>query len=269
LSTDRSPAVAGTFYPASPVALRNMVIEMLADSASASTTHKPMAIIVPHAGYIYSGLIAAQAYASIKQSSKNINRVVLLGPAHRVAVRGMALSSADNFKTPLGTIPLDKEVCAKLVSLPQVAFNDHAHELEHSLEVQLPFLQVLLGEFKLVPIVVGDANPEDVYSVLDFFSKSLFEDQDTLLVISTDLSHFESYEMALKHDRNTSTAIENLQYEHINYGDACGRNPLNGLLYFAREKNLHIQNIALQNSGDTSGDHDRVVGYGAYVCNSA
>lgn len=265
MSTDRNPAVAGTFYPASPNELRGMVQGMLAESAGTVTVNNPKAIIVPHAGYVYSGLVAAQAYASIRQSAKNINQVVLLGPAHRVAVSGMALSSADNFQTPLGAIPLDKEACVQLALLPQVAFNDNAHELEHSLEVQLPFLQELLDDFKLVPIVVGETSPEDVYAVLNYFSDNLSAGNNTLLVISTDLSHFENYEMASSHDRKTSESIENLKYENINDGDACGRNPLNGLLYFAREKNLHIQNLALKNSGDTSGDHDRVVGYGAYV----
>ena len=271
MSTDRSPAVAGTFYPSSPVALRNMVEGMLVESAvlnnkaNLATTNKPGALIVPHAGYVYSGLVAAQAYASIRQSAKEINRVVLLGPAHRVALRGMALSSADNFQTPLGAIPLDKAANTRLVLLPQVAVNDDAHALEHSLEVQLPFLQTVLDEFKLVPIVVGESSPEDVYTVLDYFSNNISGDKNTLIVISTDLSHFESYENATCHDRKTSQSIEGLKYENIQYGDACGRNPLNGLLYFARKKNLRIQNLALQNSGDVSGDRDRVVGYGAYV----
>lgn len=261
MSIDRSPAVAGTFYPSNPVALRDMVRRMLADSNGQTSIKKPKAIIVPHAGYVYSGMVAARAYASISDIKKSIQRVVLLGPAHRVAVSGMALSSADNFQTPLGKIPLDNEALQELVSLPQVAVNDNAHELEHSLEVQLPFLQELLGDFKLVPIVVGETNPEDVYAVLEYFS----QDQDTLIVVSTDLSHFENYDAASAHDRKTSLSIEGLKYDEINYGDACGRNPLNGLLYFAKKQNLHIEMLALQNSGDTSGDHERVVGYGAYV----
>jgi len=271
LSTDRSPAVAGTFYPSNPVALRDMVREMLSASAASNNLanvaliKNPDALIVPHAGYVYSGQVAARAYASIQPSANEINRVVLLGPAHRVALRGMALSSADNFQTPLGTIPLDKAANTHLGSLPQVVVNNDAHALEHSLEVQLPFLQEVLGEFKLVPIVVGETSPEDVYTVLNFFSNNVSGDRNTLLVISTDLSHFETYENATSHDRNTNVFIKNLDYENINYGDACGRNPLNGLLYFARKKNLQIQNLALQNSGDVSGEHDRVVGYGAYV----
>lgn len=271
MSTDRSPAVAGTFYPSNPVALRNMVKEMLAASAGSNnlanvaSTKNPGAIIVPHAGYVYSGQVAAQAYAFIRQSANEINRVVLLGPAHRVALRGMALSSADNFQTPLGAIPLDKTANTQLVLLPQVAVNNDAHALEHSLEVQLPFLQEVLHEFKLVPIVVGETSPEDIYTVLNYLSNNINDNEKTLIVISTDLSHFENYENATSHDRNTSESINNLDYENIDYGDACGRNPLNGLLYFARKKNLQIQNLALQNSGDVSGEHDRVVGYGAYV----
>ncbi|MFV1993501.1 MAG: AmmeMemoRadiSam system protein B, partial [Acidiferrobacterales bacterium] len=169
MSTDRSPAAAGTFYPSDPVALRNMVREMLADSVKSNNltnkapTNNPCALIVPHAGFVYSGPVAARAYTCIQQFANEINRVVLLGPAHRVAVRGMALSSADNFQTPLGFIPLDKAANTELALLPQVAVNDDAHALEHSLEVQLPFLQEVLDEFKLVPIVVGDASPEEVY----------------------------------------------------------------------------------------------------------
>jgi len=193
------------------------------------------------------------------------NHQLLLGPAHHVAVQGMALSAADNFLTPLGIIPLDKTANTQLALLPQVVVNDDAHALEHSLEVQLPFLQEVLGEFKLVPIVVGEASPEDIYTVLNYFSNNINDNENTLIVISTDLSHFETYENATSHDRNTSESINNLDYENINYGDACGRNPLNGLLYFARKKNLHIQNLVLKNSGDVSGDRDRVVGYGAYV----
>lgn len=261
MSTVRSPAVAGTFYPSNPVALRNMVRQMLAESTSSTTVKNPKAVIVPHAGYVYSGMIAASAYKSISQSAKNIHRVLLLGPAHRVAVRGMALSSAENFQTPLGTIPLDREACDQLLFLSQVAVNDEAHELEHSLEVQLPFLQEILGEFKLVPVVVGETSPEDVNTLIEFFSQN----KNTLIVVSTDLSHFENYEAASVHDRKTSVAIEGLKYDEINYGDACGRNPLNGLLYFSKKHKLQIQNLALQNSGDTSGDRERVVGYGAYV----
>ena len=248
-----------------------MVRGMLAESANQGNlagmamTNNPGALIVPHAGFVYSGLVAAQAYACIQQFAHEINRVVLLGPAHRVAVRGMALSSADNFQTPLGTIPLDKAANAQLALLPLVAVNNDAHELEHSLEVQLPFLQEVLDEFKLVPIVVGEASPEEVYTVLNHFSSDVSRDKNTLIVISTDLSHFENYENATSHDRKTSLAIKNLEYENISYGDACGRNPLNGLLYFARKKNLHIQDLVLKNSGDVSGERDRVVGYGAYV----
>lgn len=266
MSTIRKPAVAGTFYPASPDELRNMVREMLAKSQSTTmATINPRAIIVPHAGYIYSGIVAAHAYGCIREFAGRITQVAILGPAHRVALRGMALSPAEFFQTPLGNIPVDQEACAKLASYPQVTMDEEAHEYEHSLEVQLPFLQELLGDFKLVPIVVGETSPEDVYTVLSYFSNNISGDKNTLIVISTDLSHFESYEMASSHDRKTSQAIEELKYENINSGDACGRNPLNGLLYFAREKNLHMQKLALQNSGDSTGDHDRVVGYGAYV----
>jgi AmmeMemoRadiSam system protein B len=221
----------------------------------------PKAIIAPHAGYIYSGPIAASVYARIQPARGRITRVVLLGPAHRVGFHGLALSSADCFQTPLGRITVDQEAVKKISSLPQVHVMDTAHMQEHSLEVHLPFLQEVLGEFSLVPLVVGDAEPNEVAEVLE----ALWGGPETLIVISSDLSHYHDYKTAQRLDRATSLAIEQLRMEDIQYDHACGRNPVSGLLQVARQRGLKAKTIDLRNSGDTAGSHDRVVGYGAYI----
>jgi AmmeMemoRadiSam system protein B len=256
----RRPAVAGMFYPSDPAELAQMLDEMLAD-AKAVDTPTPKAIIVPHAGYIYSGPVAATAYRRIKALAPHITRVILLGPSHRVPFYGIAASSATQFATPLGMIPLDRKLIDQLVASHQVKLLDEAHSMEHSLEVHLPFLQKTLGNFSLVPLVVGDARPEEVATVLE----TCWGGEETLIVISSDLSHYHDYATAQKMDRATSTAIEELEPEAIEYDDACGRNPVNGLLQLARKKRLHARTIDLRNSGDTAGPRDQVVGYGAYI----
>jgi AmmeMemoRadiSam system protein B len=255
----RNPAVAGLFYPADPQELRRTIAAFL----SAATPHGPVpkAIIAPHAGYIYSGAIAASAYARVKPARETITKVVLLGPAHRVGFEGLALPDAEFFVSPLGAVPIDKDAAARVAKLPQVRRLDSAHAAEHSLEVQLPFLQEVLDEFLLLPLVVGDAGPDDVAAVLD----AVWGGAETLIVISSDLSHYENYAAAQRLDRATSEAIESLAPEHIGYHDACGRNAVNGLLRVARRLGLHAHTIDLRNSGDTAGTRDRVVGYGAYV----
>lgn len=255
----RPPAVAGSFYPADPKQLRTMVDGFLAGVRSDNAPIK--AIIVPHAGYIYSGPVAASAYARLKSLRGHITRVVLLGPSHRVGFAGMALSSADYYESPLGRIPLDKHAEALLAGLPQVRVYDAAHAREHSLEVHLPFLQETLGEFTLVPLVVGNATPVEVGEVLE----RLWGGPETLIVISSDLSHYHDYATAQRLDRATSQAIEALRYEDIDHDAACGRNPVSGLLYVASRRGLHAHTIDLRNSGDTAGPRDQVVGYGAYV----
>lgn len=255
----RPPAVAGSFYPADPKQLRTMVDGYLASAQADDVA--PKAIVVPHAGYVYSGPVAASAYARLKALRGRITRVVLLGPSHRVGFEGLALSSADYYDTPLGRIPLDRHAEELLADLPQVRVYDAAHAREHSLEVHLPFLQEALGEFTLVPLVVGDAAPPAVGEVLE----RLWGGPETLIVISSDLSHYHDYATAQRLDRATSQAIESLRYEDIGYDAACGRNPVNGLLYVARKRGLHARTIDLRNSGDTAGPRDRVVGYGAYV----
>ena len=256
----RQPAVAGLFYPADPGALHKMVHEML-QKAHKLPGHKVKALIAPHAGFVYSGPIAASAYVQLYPFKDTIKRVVLLGPSHRVAFAGLACSSADYFHTPLGDIPLDKDSIGQISRLPQVHMLDLAHQKEHSLEVHLPFLQEVLDDFVLVPLVVGEASPEEVAAVLD----QLWGGDETLIVISSDLSHYHDYETAQRMDDQTSYAIESLRPEDIQHESACGRHPVNGLLNLARKRGLHATTIDLRNSGDTAGSRGQVVGYGAYL----
>jgi MEMO1 family protein len=256
---NRPPAVAGSFYPAHPQQLQQMLDQYLQDAQSSD--HAPKAIIAPHAGYIYSAPIAASAYARLKTVHDLIKRVVIIAPSHRVSFQGLALSQADTFSTPLGDIPVDTETVQALTQLPFVGYLEQAHSHEHSLEVQLPFLQVMLDDFKLVPIVAGNATPEQVAQVLTL----LWGGDETLIVISSDLSHYHDYATAQRLDRATSAAIEHLQYEQLDFDSACGRVPVSGLLKLARDHALTIKTIDLRNSGDTAGDKQRVVGYGAYI----
>jgi len=258
----RPPAVAGLFYPADSAQLHKEVQTYLRTASNAPETEPvPKAIIVPHAGYVYSGPVAASAYARLLPSRDRIRRVVLLGPSHRVPFHGLATSSVDAFVTPLGQIPLDQQAITSLGNLPQVQRLDTAHAEEHSLEVHLPFLQETINHFQLVPLVVGDTRPVEVAEVLE----RLWGDTETLIIISSDLSHYHDYTTAQRLDRDTSTAIEHLQVETLQAENACGYIPISGLLYLARKRNLHVSTIDLRNSGDTAGPRDKVVGYGAYV----
>ena len=260
MATERPAAVAGLFYPGDADELRRDLSIML-EQAAASDDSGPKAIIAPHAGYIYSGPVAASAYARLAPLRDVVKRVILLGPAHRVAVHGLALSSADAFATPLGSVPLDKVAEADILDLPQVGVMDASHAQEHSLEVHLPFLQTVLADFTLVPIVVGETTPQQVAEVLE----RLWGGPETLIVISSDLSHYLDYDAASERDRRTSRAIESLQYDSLNYDDACGRGPIAGLLYLAQQKGLSVKAIDVRNSGDTAGSREHVVGYGSYV----
>jgi AmmeMemoRadiSam system protein B len=255
----RQPAVAGTFYPANPQQLKNQLDSYL--KAANSGAKVPKAMIVPHAGYIYSGEIAASAYARLKTDADTIKRVVLVGPSHRVGFKGLAVSRAEFFSTPLGDIPLDTAAIETLLKFPFVGYRDDAHHLEHSLEVQLPFLQTVLTEFKLIPLVTGQATAEQVEQVLELF----YDSPETLIVISSDLSHYHDYTTAQRLDQETSRHIENLQYQELDPESACGRVGVSGLLALAQKKSLHIKTIDLRNSGDTAGDKKQVVGYGAYI----
>lgn len=256
---NRLPAVAGSFYPEEPKKLHAMIDHFLNDADTGEKV--PKAIIAPHAGYIYSGAIAASAYARLKKAHDRISRVVLIGPSHHVAFKGLAVSQAQLFLTPLGSIPVDQAAIKSIVKLPFVDYLEQAHAYEHSLEVQLPFLQEMLDNFNIVPIVAGDASPEQVAEVID----ALWGGDETLIVISSDLSHYHNYATAQRLDKATSAAIEQLAYEQLDFECACGRVPVSGLLKVARQKSLIIKTIDLRNSGDTAGDKDRVVGYGAYV----
>ncbi|MBI3560782.1 MAG: AmmeMemoRadiSam system protein B [Gammaproteobacteria bacterium] len=263
LSTDiRQPAVAGLFYPQDPVELEAMLSALLGEVKSRPTpSPTPRAIIAPHAGYIYSGPIAATAYAQVSALRGKISRIVLLGPAHRAHVAGVAASRATHFASPLGLIPLDQTAIQDLLTLPYVNYMDAAHTNEHSLEVHLPFLQKIFAVFTLVPLLVGAATAQEVAAVLERF----WEDEQSLIVISSDLSHYHEYCSAQQRDHATSAAIEALALEQIAYEDACGRDPIKGLLQLARNHQRQITTLDLRNSGDTAGPRDRVVGYGAYA----
>lgn len=254
----RPAAVAGTFYPASEGTLRRTVDELLAAHISAAPVPAPKAVIVPHAGYVYSGPVAAALYAQLKSSAASIERVVLLGPAHRVEVRGLALPVANRFKTPLGEIEVDADAVELLRQLPQVTVSAAAHDFEHSLEVQLPFLQTVLGRFRIVPLLAGNATPTEVADVL----LRLWGGDETLIVVSSDLSHYLSYELAQRVDR---ASIEQILAgdSTLDTGQACGAVPINGLIAAATRRGLVARLVDLRNSGDTAGDRARVVGYAA------
>lgn len=259
MSQIRQPAVAGSFYPADPQQLRHVIHTYLDEADTKDST--PKALIVPHAGYIYSGVVAASVYKLLKPRHNTIRTVVLLGPSHRVGFRGVAVPSTDYFATPLGNVAVDQKKIADISDLSFVQTMDDAHALEHSLEVQIPFLQEVFDDFSIVPIVVGDAAPVEVGEVLE----RLWGGPDTLIVVSSDLSHYHDYETARDMDSATSAAIEHLDTERIGYQSACGRIPINGLLTVAYKLGLTANTVDLRNSGDTAGSKDSVVGYGAYV----
>lgn len=262
MDTVRTPAVAGMFYPNDVHQLGTMVRDFLNETKD-STEPVPKAIIVPHAGYIYSGVVAASAYRRLIPSHDTINRVVLLGPSHHVPLRGLAATGMTSFATPLGNVPIDRQAIDEITSLPQVSVLESPHANEHSLEVQLPFLQDILDDFSVIPLVVGEVTNEQVGEVLE----KLWGGRETVIIISSDLSHYHDYKTAQKMDKLTSIAIENLRPENIRHEQACGRHPVNGLLYIARRKGLRAKTIDLRSSGDTAGPRNQVVGYGAYVFN--
>lgn len=259
----RTPAVAGMFYPDDPAELRAEVRGHLDRADAPPGGPPPKAIIAPHAGYVYSGPVAASVYKALRGARGSIRRVVLLGPAHRVAFRGLALSTATSFATPLGLIPIDEEATSRILGLPSVGFLDAAHAQEHSLEVHLPFLQEVLGSFSLVPIVVGEATAAEVAAVLD----ALWGGPETLIVVSSDLSHYHDYATAKGMDEATRGAIEAMRPEAIGYEDACGRRPVSGLLVAAKRRGMRVSTVDLRSSGDTAGSRarDRVVGYGSFA----
>jgi AmmeMemoRadiSam system protein B/AmmeMemoRadiSam system protein A len=257
----RTPAVAGAFYPREPGELARTVDGMLAEAGRAlpQDARIPKAIIAPHAGYIYSGPIAASVYVRLAPLAGKVRRVVLLGPAHRVAIHGLARSGATQFQTPLGAVPVDVAAESTIADLPQVTVSSQAHAQEHSLEVHLPFLQRVLGSFSVVPLVVGRAAPEEVAQVIE----RLWGSEETLIVVSSDLSHYLPYQQAQSVDRDTARAILNRR-PGLDHQQACGATPVNGLLLAAGRRGLAPELHDLRTSGDTAGDRTRVVGYASF-----
>ena len=264
MTSVRPAAVAGAFYPAGPKEL-DATVQFHLSRVERAVSPIPKAIIAPHAGYIYSGPVAASAYARVMPARDTIKRIVLLGPCHRIAGRRLAVSGADAFATPLGDVPLDRQANERILALPQVEVFDATHEEEHSLEVHLPFLQVILEAFSIVPLVVGEADAAQVAEVLEL----LWGGPETLIVISTDLSHYQDYETARRRDRVTCGAIEALDGSRIGREDACGHIPMSGLLALAKSRGMEVTTVDLRNSGNTAGPRDRVVGYGAWVFDEA
>ena len=254
----RPAAVAGMFYPAETATLGRTVSALLADAPPGDGSAK--AIIAPHAGYQYSGSTAAHAYRLLEGRRETIRRVVLLGPAHRVYLQGMALPSVEAFTTPLGEVPIDAQGVQQALAVPGTEVSDEAHAHEHSLEVHLPFLQTVLDDFRLVPVVVGNCPAQQVEALLE----ALWGGDETLIVVSSDLSHFHPYADAREIDAHTTERIE-AREATLHGEEACGAYAVNGLLRAARAHGLQVRTLDLCNSGDTAGDRSRVVGYGAYA----
>jgi MEMO1 family protein len=264
----RPPAVAGLFYAGDARRLRATVSDLLAEippSAKMSAQASPKALIAPHAGYVYSGGVAAAAFATLRESAASITRVVLIGPAHYVAVRGIAAPTVDAFETPLGCVPVDRDAVSAIADLPDVVQADAPHAPEHALEVELPFLQALLPSFAVVPLLVGRAAAQDVADVL----RRLWGGAETLIVVSSDLSHYHDYDTARRLDAATADAIERGDWESLGPERACGFLAVAGLLAEANRRGLAAQRLALCNSGDTAGSRDQVVGYGAWMVEQA
>ena len=255
----RSPAVAGLFYSDDSDSLADEVRGLLQEVEADGPP--PKAMILPHAGYAYSGAVAARGYVRLRRVREVVTRVVLIGPAHYVPLRGLAVSGAETFTTPLGPVPVDRPSVERLLGLPQVTRSESAHLREHSLEVHLPFLQQTLEWFAIVPLVAGDATADEVAEVLDL----LWGGPETLIVISSDLSHFHGYATARRLDADTASAIEAMAPDRIGDEQACGRVPIKGLLTAARRHGLVARTIDLRNSGDTAGPKHQVVGYGSFV----
>ena len=257
----RPPAVAGLFYPENANELRHAVNGYIAEaSLHAAVADRPKALIVPHAGYQYSGSVAGFAYRRLRGWSADIRHVVMFGPSHRVAIRGLAVPSVDTFATPLGNVPIDAAGRARLLELGLVGISDAAHAAEHSLEVQLPFLQVVLEVFDILPITIGFAPCEQVARAID----AVWGGSDTLVLVSSDLSHYHTWSEARQLDDATTRAIVERRSD-LPDEQACGACGINGLMQIARRRGLTVEVLDQRNSGDTAGDRSRVVGYGSYA----
>jgi len=255
----RPPAVAGLFYPADPAVLASLVDRLVAQGRPEG--RPPAALVAPHAGYEYSGPVAGVAYAWVAARRGVVTRVVVLGPAHRAWLRGTAVSAADGFDTPLGTVELDDELRRRALACAEVGVDDGAHAHEHAIEVQLPFLQRVFGAVRVLPVVVGDATTAEVSALLD----AVWAGQETLVVVSSDLSHYLDHATATTRDRRTAAAIVARMPERVGNDDACGARPIRGLLAVARRRGLDVRLLDLRTSADTAGDPERVVGYGAFA----
>lgn len=253
------PNVAGKFYPADPDILQQDILKMLTAAANKTNLQTPKAIIAPHAGYIYSGPIAASAYACLAKNKKQINRVVILAPSHQYPVDGIATTGAEFYITPLGKIAIDQKSILE-INLPYVQLIKEAFALEHAIEVHLPFLQLTLKNFSLVPLLVGLATTTQVEKTLE----KLWDGPETLIIISSDLSHYYPYDLAQVLDQKTAEAIINLDPKGFSSEHACGVTAIKGLLTLAAKKKMHVTQIDLRNSGDTAGPKNQVVGYGAF-----
>ena len=256
----RMPAVAGTFYPRDPADLKSEINNYL-DLSSHESFENVKALIVPHAGYKYSGNVAASAYSILRQHSSKFHRVIIIGPAHRQKISGVALCSSDQFLTPLGGVKVEKELTPRLLTITGVQTIDLAHQAEHSLEVHLPFLQQTLDEFSIIPMVVGKAKLQTLRQIVDL----LWDGPETLFIISTDLSHFHDYSTAVEIDEQTCQMIENHQWKTLEGRRACGYLGVSAILSAAESRNLDIIRLNKQNSGDISGNPDKVVGYASFV----
>jgi len=260
MSRLRPPAVAGTFYPLDADELRRAVTGFVEGCPRSATVRQPKALIVPHAGYAYSGPVAGCAYRRLRDAGARIRHVVLLGPTHRVPLRGLAVPSLDGFETPLGTVPIDTAGRQRLRELGLAGIADAPHAAEHSLEVQLPFLQSVLDDFDLLPIAAGLAPPDLVARALD----AVWGGDDTLIVVSSDLSHYHTSDEARQLDATTTRAILERRSD-VSDEQACGASGINGLMQIARHRGLVVELLDQRNSGDTAGDRARVVGYGSYA----
>lgn len=254
----RQAAVAGLFYPQESLVLQNTVQGLLDKAAQHQTV--PKVLVVPHAGLVYSGPIAASAYASLIRHNDKISKIIILGPAHTLYFKGIAYDPVKRFSTPLGEIEQDQELLNKISGLPYVHALTQAHTKEHCLEVQWPFCQMIFPRFTLLPLVVGETSPDEVAELI----KTIWGGKETLIIISSDLSHYLPYEVAQITDRKTCLAIDTLDSEGILHDGACGYYPLRGFLHFAKENQIYGRLLDLRNSGDTAGNKNKVVGYAAY-----
>ena len=253
----REAAVAGIFYPADVYQLKNDIngyLQHITDNNSG----KPKILITPHAGYKYSAQVAASAFAKLRPFKDKIKKVFLLGPSHRVYVNGVALPKEKSFKTPLGIIKVDSDIVEQISKTKPFKFKSTAHKNEHSLEVSLPFLQVVLGNFEIIPMLYGEANPHEIAQTIQPY----LERDDSILIVSADLSHYLDYSTAKKVDEQTANNIK--EGKTVDHHQSCGATAINTALIMAQNFGLVPQMLNMANSGDVIGDKDSVVGYGAW-----